>query len=170
MTEVRRSGAEAPADIGGPGRYVSCAVVFAFPANRKEADMKGRHDESKAGARGARWSAAHLEDWLLEYLVDQIGVERTEVDLALDLSCYGLGSMELTSLLVDLEKWLGARLSRSILTEHLSIRSLARRLGREVAAGTSVAPIMSITSRAPGPGHCASELRSQPARSAGDHQ
>jgi len=81
------------------------------------------------------YTRAELREWMIAYLAQLLGIERSEVDPAQTFEIYGLDSSGAVGLSGDLEELLGVRFDTSLvydyptldgLLEHLVERGLVR--------------------------------------------
>ena len=77
---------------------------------------------------------AAIRRWLVAYLVDELGVERGEIDGATPFDDLGLDSAAAVTLTGDLEESLGRTLSPELAYEYPTIDALAEYLAREPAS------------------------------------
>jgi amino acid adenylation domain-containing protein len=66
-----------------------------------------------------------IEGWLSEWLVRELGIERSRVDVRRPMAGYGLDSVDAVTLAVDLEKWLGFKLEARMAYDYGSVSDLA---------------------------------------------
>nr|MBA3470516.1 SDR family NAD(P)-dependent oxidoreductase [Herpetosiphonaceae bacterium] len=89
-------------------------------------------------------TATTIQDWLISYLSQRMGIEAHEIDTRESFINYGLSSIEGLSLIKQLEEWLGHSLSPTLAWDFPSIDLLARHLGTsQVSAAQNIrtAPI-----------------------------
>jgi len=72
--------------------------------------------------------ARAVERWLTDWLQDQQGIPRADIDPAKPLASYGLDSVTAVLMVTDMESWLGRKLDASMAWAHPTLRSLAIRL------------------------------------------
>jgi acyl carrier protein len=73
-------------------------------------------------------SAQEIQDWIIGRVSDLTGIAPEEMDAREPLLNYGLDSVALVALTIDLEKWLDYRFREDPLEEHPTIEALARYL------------------------------------------
>lgn len=66
-----------------------------------------------------------VEEWLLAYFSDQLGINPRSIDLNAPFSCYGMRSIQAACLVMDLADWLGCTLQPTVISEYPTIRALA---------------------------------------------
>lgn len=66
-----------------------------------------------------------VEEWLLAYFSDQLGINPRLIDPNAPFSCYGMRSIQAACLVMDLADWLGCTLQPTIISEYPTIRALA---------------------------------------------
>lgn len=86
---------------------------------------------------GPSIDAAAIQQWMIETLVREMNITREEVDPEKRLSAYGLDSLQMISLVGQLEEWLGCRFTSNPLLLHPSIAALSRFLAARLAAGAT---------------------------------
>jgi polyketide synthase 12 len=96
-----------------------------------------------AGANGAPTSApstAEIEQWLREALATTTGNRTEAVDPALPFAGYGLRSVEMVTMVGDLERWLGIPLAPTVVWEYPTPAKLAEHLAGGTPATASATP------------------------------
>jgi PfaD family protein len=76
-------------------------------------------------------TAEAIQDWLVSHLADRLGTEANEIDIREPFERYNLDSAQVLVLASELEKWLGRRLSPTLLWNYPTIEALAQRLAKE---------------------------------------
>ncbi|MGW2522135.1 acyl carrier protein [Streptomyces sp. NPDC001617] len=71
--------------------------------------------------------------WMVDYLVDKLDVDSSEVDTSRSFEDYGLDSRTGIQMCGKLEKFVELRLSPALLYEYGSIDAVAAHLGRRLA-------------------------------------
>jgi len=79
----------------------------------------------------AKHNQREVESWLLERLARHLNVPVEEIDIRQPFAAYGLDSTAMVTVAADLEKWLGRRLSPTLLYDAPTIPALAQLLGTE---------------------------------------
>lgn len=69
-----------------------------------------------------------IRNWLIGKFSEQIGVQPDEIDIHEPFAHYGIKSIDMAMILVDLEQWLTRQLPPSLLREFSTIHNLARHL------------------------------------------
>ncbi len=92
--------------------------------------MTGRAKGTAEGGPAGSPDVAAIRRWLVSYLVDELGVDRGEIDAAAPFEDLGLDSAAAVTLTGDLEEWLGRTLSPELAYEHPTIDALAEHLAR----------------------------------------
>ncbi|WP_218081133.1 acyl carrier protein [Anthocerotibacter panamensis] len=69
-----------------------------------------------------------VEDWLLIHLAERLELTPDEIDPTEPLANYGLTSAQGLAILGRLEKWLGHRLSPTLLWNYPTVQALSKRL------------------------------------------
>jgi len=67
---------------------------------------------------------AAVTDWLVTHLAEVLGEPREKIDLDLDINSFGLGSVQLVSLVGELEDWLDLELPATLLWDHSTLRGV----------------------------------------------
>lgn len=87
-----------------------------------------------------QWSVAYHPDaspsateqaicnWLVWKFSQQIGIQPDEIDIHQPFAHYGVKSIDLAMIAVDLEQWLTRQLPPSLMREFSTIHNLARQL------------------------------------------
>ena len=73
-------------------------------------------------------TANGIQEWLITYLVDRVGVDPDEVDVAVPFDEFGLDSEVVVELTGELEDFLGRRLSPTLAFEYPTIEELSQHL------------------------------------------
>ena len=76
-------------------------------------------------------SRAEIEAWLIREISERLKIPIEEVDIAAELTQFGLDSAEGVSLMAGLETWLDRELSPTLVWDYPTIRSMAGYLARE---------------------------------------
>ena len=69
-----------------------------------------------------------IRNWLIWKFSERIGVQPDEIDIHQPFAHYGVKSIDLAMISVDLEQWLTRQLPPSLLREFSTIHNLARQL------------------------------------------
>ncbi len=76
------------------------------------------------------------EEALCNFLITQIaekgGVDPEDIDIDEHLSAYELESIDVLPIIMTIDRWIGKRLSPTLLYNYTTIRTLAERLAEEV--------------------------------------
>jgi polyketide synthase 12 len=88
--------------------------------------MNPAHTESPASPSDRRSPAAQIEQWLIERIAAEALLAETDLDPQRPIASYGIDSMQVVSLLAQLEDWLGFRFTSNPLDEHPTIAALAQ--------------------------------------------
>jgi acyl carrier protein len=81
-----------------------------------------------ADARPPRRTAAEIEDWLVEYLAQELNCRPNEVDVAIPFDRFGLSSSTAVFMTGSLEEWLGKVLDPTLPFDYPTIQALAGHL------------------------------------------
>ncbi len=81
--------------------------------------------------------AAAIQQWIGDVLVRQMNISPEQIEPEKKLTAYGLDSLQLISLVGQLEEWLGCRFTSNPLALHSSIGALSRFIAARVAAGAT---------------------------------
>ena len=76
-----------------------------------------------------------VETWLTERLARHLNVSVDQIDIRQPFAAYGLDSTAMVAVASDLEKWLGRKLSPTLLYDAPTIPALAQRLSAERESG-----------------------------------
>lgn len=114
-------------------------------------------------APGNPVTAAHIQDWLVTRLSQQLHIPEEEVDLLRPFASYGLDSVEAVGLSAAMEAWLGRRLSPTLAWDYPNIQQLSRSLAGDAvlsvpdatqterpAVGSEMIAIIGMGGRFPG--------------------
>jgi acyl carrier protein len=82
-------------------------------------------------------SAQEIQDWLVARVASLTRLPAAEVDVHAPYEDYGLDSVMVVTLVVDLQNWLGWRLHDNPLDDYPTIAALAQHLARRDAAQPS---------------------------------
>ena len=97
----------------------------------------------ESSATAGRPSIAEIERWLVEQLAAELAIDPAQIDVHQPVAAYGIDSMQVVTLLAQLEDRLGFRFAANPLEEHPTIAALAR------FAATHRAPIQEREGEAP---------------------
>src|SRR6188768_4083556 len=86
---------------------------------------------------GRTIDAAAIRQWITETLVQQMHVDPQQIDPEKRLTAYGLDSLQMISLVGQLEEWLGCRFTSNPLPLHPTIAALSHFIAARLAAGTT---------------------------------
>jgi acyl carrier protein len=75
-----------------------------------------------------------IEDWLIAQLAERLQLDPKDINSDEPFSSYGLSSAQALFLIGKLEKWLGRRVSPTLLFNYPTIRALCTRLGEDPPA------------------------------------
>jgi acyl carrier protein len=78
-------------------------------------------------------SQQEIQDWLVGRVGAMVGVQPAEVNPSVPLRRFGLDSVALVHVALDLEEWLGYRFRGNPLHDHPTIESLAHYLAEQSA-------------------------------------
>ena len=87
--------------------------------------------------RGPTIDAAAIQQWIAETLVQQMNVDPSQIDPEKRLTAYGLDSLQMISLVGQLEERLGCRFTSNPLALHSSIGALSRFIAARLATGAT---------------------------------
>ena len=82
--------------------------------------------------------AGRIEDWLVERLARQLGVDKADLDTQEPMARYGLGSQDAVALSAALADWLGRPVPPTLAYDHPTIAALAAHL--EGDSGVKIEP------------------------------
>jgi acyl carrier protein len=86
-------------------------------------------------------SAEEIQNWIVERLVTDLGIDRSEVDGSQPLVALGVDSMQVVVMIGELEEWLGIKFLDNPLIDYPTIAALSAYLADQVAQGhTEVDP------------------------------
>ncbi len=71
-------------------------------------------------------TAQEIQNWMIAYLLNQNGIDRSAIDLDKEFIDYGLDSAAALRMVGDLEDYLKRKLSPSLPYEHPTIAQLSR--------------------------------------------
>jgi len=87
--------------------------------------MNPAHPGSAAPLPDSRPSAKEIERWLIERIAAEAEVPQGDIDPGQPIASYGIDSMQVVTLLAQLEDWLGFRFSSNPLDDYPNIAALA---------------------------------------------
>jgi acyl carrier protein len=70
-------------------------------------------------------TSAEVQEWLVSKFAEVLGVESTTVDVHEPTTSYGLGSVQLLSLVGELEDWLDRRFPGTLLWDYPTLHEVA---------------------------------------------
>ena len=73
-----------------------------------------------------------LCNFLVTQIAEKLGEDPEDIDIDEHLSSYGLESIEVLPIIMTIDRWIGKRLSPTLLFNYTTIRTLAERLAEEV--------------------------------------
>jgi acyl carrier protein len=80
---------------------------------------------------GTGFSEEEIRSWLLDRIRDRIRVGRDSLDPDLPIAALGIESLQIVSLMAELEKWRRRPFVENPLIRHSSVNALARFLAEE---------------------------------------
>ena len=80
-------------------------------------------------------TASQIESWLTDLLLREMNVAPSNLAPDRRLSLCGIDSLQMVSLIGQLESWLGCHFTSNPLDRYPSLRSLSNYLARQLAAG-----------------------------------
>ncbi|MDJ0534008.1 MAG: alpha/beta fold hydrolase [Xenococcaceae cyanobacterium MO_207.B15] len=80
---------------------------------------------SSSGARTTRTQLSHIETWLVENIAQRLGVSTEQIDIEEPFASLGLDSVQAVRLSAELEDYLKAKLSPTLIYDYPNISSLA---------------------------------------------
>lgn len=95
---------------------------------RKSMADPGRKSETPPGAM-------EIEHWIAEKFASRLGTPNLEIDPMVPFAHYGMDSQNALGLSGDLEEWLGAELSPTLVWDYPTVRQLACHLADEALRG-----------------------------------
>ncbi|HAE46856.1 acyl carrier protein [Tistrella mobilis] len=85
--------------------------------------------QAAAGAQAAtRPDAAAIEAWLVDYLADRLGRDRSEIRRTERFERMGVDSLAVVSMTGELEEWLGRKVEPTLAYDHPTVQDLAAAL------------------------------------------
>jgi 1-acyl-sn-glycerol-3-phosphate acyltransferase len=90
--------------------------------------MDGQAERRHAGQRGGVMDHDAIQSWLVTHLASELHLSPESLDVRVPLTFYGLDSLTAAGLSGELEDWLGRPLSPTLLSDHVTIESIARHL------------------------------------------
>lgn len=79
-----------------------------------------------------------IEDWLISHITQQLRVQPQAINVQDPFTRFGLDSIQVVSLVVSLEEWLGYELLPDLLERHPTISSLSQHLSVKTMAETTI--------------------------------
>ncbi|WAS91252.1 acyl carrier protein [Nannocystis punicea] len=73
-------------------------------------------------------SAAEIRDWMVDYLANNLRIERAAIDPSTRLDDYGMQSILAAAMTRDLQDYVGFELPQNIAARHPTIDALAQAL------------------------------------------
>ncbi len=80
-----------------------------------------------------RPDAREIQSWLVKHLAERLAIEPGELDPQEQFSALGLDSRMAMALVSKLERWLGLRVSPTLIWNYPTIEALSRRLADDAA-------------------------------------
>jgi acyl carrier protein len=87
-------------------------------------------DVAQPSAGRTRRSVAEIEEWLVDYLAEQLQCSPGEVEVTIPFDRFGLSSTTAVFMIGSLEDWLGTRLDPTLPFDYPTISALAEHLAR----------------------------------------
>ena len=87
--------------------------------------------------QGRTIDAAAIQEWMTQTLVQQMNIAADQIDPDKRLMAYGLDSLQMISLVGQLEEWLGCRFTSNPLPLHPTIAALSHFIAARLAAGAT---------------------------------
>lgn len=85
--------------------------------------------QAAAGAQAAtRPDAVAIEAWLVDYLADRLGRDRSEIRRTERFERMGVDSLAVVSMTGELEEWLGRKVEPTLAYDHPTVQDLAAAL------------------------------------------
>ncbi len=91
-----------------------------------EAPIETVQEESKAVIE-----TETIQAWIVAHISERMGVAPSDIDVREPFDSYDLDSAQVLVLAAELEKWLGRRLSPTLLWNYPTIEALADRLAED---------------------------------------
>ena len=104
-------------------------LVASLP--RKHSQLTTLDEEShdhNGSVNGLNPGVIEIQEWLVAYLAELLKEEQEQIDITVPFDRYGLGSIDATSLIGDLEAWLEQELPPTLLFNYPTIQTLAENL------------------------------------------
>ncbi|MDJ0800598.1 MAG: acyl-CoA-binding protein [Calothrix sp. MO_167.B12] len=104
-------------------------LVASLP--RKHSQLTTLDEEShdhNGSVNGLNPGVIEIQEWLVVYLAELLKEEQEQIDITVPFDRYGLGSIDATSLIGDLEAWLEQELPPTLLFNYPTIQTLAENL------------------------------------------
>lgn len=79
-------------------------------------------------------TAAEIQEWLVSYLAELLGIKADEIDIKNSFELYGLDSSAAVGLTGDLEDWLGCELDPTLLYAYPTIEGFVGYLAEKTQA------------------------------------
>ncbi len=77
------------------------------------------------------YTTKEIQDWFVAKFSEVLDVEADRINVEESVTSYALGSIQLVSLVGELEDWLGRQLPPTVLSDYPTLRELARYLAEE---------------------------------------
>jgi acyl carrier protein len=94
-------------------------------------------------------SVALFKTWLIDWMAQEMGIDREKVDSRQSFLSYGMDSVQAMTMVGDLEAKLEVRLSPTLAWDYPDINSLSAHLGDRFAGSSPPAPPEAAPNQAP---------------------
>jgi acyl-CoA synthetase (AMP-forming)/AMP-acid ligase II/3-oxoacyl-(acyl-carrier-protein) synthase/acyl carrier protein len=125
------------------------------PAEAQAAEPAASAARGQATERSHAPGAREIEDWLIDRIASQTGMDPAAIEVTRPFSYLGLDSMLAVDLAMDLEDWLGRPLPSTLVWDYPTIEAAARYLAGQPAAAAPGA--LAAEARPPAEGPRANE-------------
>ncbi|GAB1545339.1 acyl carrier protein [Scytonema sp. NUACC21] len=86
----------------------------------------------KADNSSQAYSEVEIQNWLISYMIEQLKIDSTRLDITVPYDRYGLDSTILIGMVADIEDWLGCSLPPTLVYNYPTIQSLAEHLFSQI--------------------------------------
>ena len=99
---------------------------------RENDDYSGSNDQAPS-----RRSAAEIEEWMVTYIAQELGVPPDQIDVTVPFEHFALDSATAIGMTGDLESWANCRIDPTVVYDYPTIQDLAGYLAEEAPSGPS---------------------------------
>ncbi len=95
---------------------------------QQDSDQDGNGSANLQTNSGARPTAAQIQDWLIDYLADEMQTPPETIDVYAPFETFAIDSAAAVGMTGDLEEWLGCRVDPILAYDYPTIDAMAKHL------------------------------------------